>query len=122
MPDLTHTWGEDLKLSPTGNLALSSGSDWGTTAVVRMLMTNPGDDEFNPDFGGGIRAFIGSTASNQQIQASILKSMRSLAAVDQTVPVSVVVVSDAGTRFVKIKYVDSASGQTVALTPIQLGG
>ncbi len=54
MYDLSHQWGDDLTVGPTGDMALVTGSVFGQQRVLRRLMTNPGDYIWQLDYGAGL--------------------------------------------------------------------
>ena len=43
MLDISHYWGEDLGIGPTGDLGLAAGSPQVQQRILRRLLTNPGD-------------------------------------------------------------------------------
>ncbi len=57
--DLNHLWGGDLGSSPSGDIALSSGTQRGQQRVLRRLLTNPGDYVFQPSYGAGLPQYVG---------------------------------------------------------------
>lgn len=120
MADLSHIHGQDLTVSATGGLLLSSGTEHGQQRVIRRLMTNPGDDQWTPEYGGGAPAFVGSTASADRIRAAFLKQMRMEAVVDQSVAPRVTVSAQPnGTTTATVEYRD-AQGVT-SRTTIPMG-
>jgi phage baseplate assembly protein W len=118
MPDVSQLWGSDLSLSPTGDLALASGSMLGQQRVLRRLLTNPGEYIWQPGYGGGLAQFIGEPANALQIRAVIRSQIFKEAAVAQTPEPVIDVVSSSGdgSVYVHIRYVDSGSGQTQTLS------
>ena len=57
MSDISHQWGSDLSIGPTGDFALVSGAILGQQRVLRRLLTNPGDYIWHPDYGAGLAEF-----------------------------------------------------------------
>jgi phage baseplate assembly protein W len=118
MPDVSQLWGSDLSLSPTGDLALASGSMLGQQRVLRRLLTNPGEYIWQPGYGAGLGQFIGEPANALQIRAVIRSQIFKEAAVARTPEpvIDVVPSSGDGSVYVHIRYVDSGSGQTQTLS------
>lgn len=72
MADIAHQWGFDLKLGPTGDLAVATGSILCQQRVLRRLLTNLLDYIWHPSYGAGLAGFIGRPANTSQIRAAIL--------------------------------------------------
>ena len=117
MTDISHTYGEDLSLSPTGDLACAAGSQLCRQRVIKRLLTNTGDYIWNLDYGAGLGAFIGQAALPDRIRATIRSQIFKEAAVARTPePVIDVQVGTEGTVSVHIRYVDATYGQTQTLS------
>jgi phage baseplate assembly protein W len=120
MADLSHQWGSDLSLGPTGDVASASGQLLGQQRVLRRLLTNPGEYIWQLDYGAGLARFIGRPVNPQQISAIVRSQIFKEASVArQPEPVINVQVSPggaAGTVYVYIRYVDADSGQTQVLS------
>ena len=119
MTDISHQWGSDLSVGPTGDLAVVSGAQLGQQRVLRRLLTNPGDYIWQLDYGAGLARFIGQPGNELQIRAVIRSQIFKEAVVARTPePVIDVQVSPgaAGTVYVHIRYVDLPSGQTQILS------
>jgi len=71
MPDLSHQWGSDLSLSPTGDLALADGPDLTRQRVLRRLLTNQGDYIWHLDYGAGLPGFVGQPDNSPGIAALV---------------------------------------------------
>src|SRR3954454_665104 len=71
MTDVSHQWGSDLTVGPTGDVARVSGPMLGQQRVMRRLLTSPGDYIWQLDFGAGLSRFIGQPINEQQIQAVV---------------------------------------------------
>ncbi len=56
-------FGQDLQLSGTGDLRLSSGADRSEQRIVRRLLTNPGDYCWHSNYGAGLPAYVGQALS-----------------------------------------------------------
>jgi hypothetical protein len=76
--DIQQLFGNDISLDGTGNLSVSSGSEQAKEAIVRRLLTNPGDYIWHPDYGAGIGRFVGenlSTANYDEIRSTIVSQI-----------------------------------------------
>jgi phage baseplate assembly protein W len=120
MADVSHQWGSDLALGPTGDVASASRQLLGQQRVLRRLLTNPGEYIWQLDYGAGLARFIGRPVNPQQISAVVRSQIFKEAAVArQPEPVINVQISPggaAGTVYVYIRYVDADSGQTQVLS------
>lgn len=120
MSDISQTWGSDLFLSASGDIALASGSTLGQQRVLRRLLTNPGDYIWQPNYGAGLSQFIGKPANALQISAAIRSQMFKEPTVARSPePVIDVALSpdDSGnTVYVHIRYVDASSQQTQTIS------
>ena len=120
MADISHLWGYDLSLGPTGDLAAASGALLGQQRVLRRLLTSPGDYIWQPDYGAGLARFIGQPGNIMQIRAIIRSQIFKEPAVARS-PEPVIDVQAApngaeGAVYVNIRYVDAPSGQTQVLS------
>lgn len=82
--DVAHIWGNDLQLSPTGDLLLSSGADRSKQRVLRRLLTNSGDYLDHTRYGGGIPASVGALLNVPTQRAKITAQMKLERSVAQT--------------------------------------
>jgi phage baseplate assembly protein W len=117
MPDAALLWGQDLTGSPSGDIAVVSGSQLGQQRVLRRLMTNPGDYIWHADYGAGLAQFIGATCNIPQIKAAVRSQIFMESAVARTPePVIDVRGSADGSLYVHIRYVDAPSGLSQTLS------
>ena len=117
MPDLSHAFGEDLAVGPTGDLALVSGAERGRQRVLRRLLTNPGDYIFQPAYGAGLARFVGRPVSAAQIRAVVRSQIFKERAVARSPEPDIAVDAGADGRvFVAIRYADAQSGETQLLS------
>jgi|UniRef100_A0A8J4HC79 phage baseplate assembly protein W len=117
MNDLFQQWGNDLAVSPTGDLALAAGALRGQQRVLRRLLTNPGDYIWQPSYGAGLAQFVGQPANPLQIAAVIRTQMLNEAVVAPTPAPAIDISADTtGTLSVSISYVDAPSGETQVLS------
>jgi phage baseplate assembly protein W len=120
MPDISHQWGSDLSVGPTGDLACVSDAQLGQQRVLRRLLTSPGDYIWHPEYGAGLARFIGQPGNALQIRAVIRSQVFKEACVARSPePVIDVQISPggaAGTVYVHIRYVDAPTNQTQILS------
>lgn len=117
MPELAHSFGHDLVVSATGDLALSSGTQEGQERVLRRLLTNPGDYVWHGDYGAGLARFLGQPIAASRIAAVSRSQMFKEAAVARSpAPTIEVAGSPDGTVVETITYVDANTGASVPLT------
>ena len=121
MPDVSHTFGQDLTISPAGDIALSNGPALGLQRVLRRLLTNAGEYIWQPTYGAGLPAAVGQVANVPRIKAVIRAQMLQENAVART-PAPVITVKQLpnNTILAQVQYVDAESGtmQTVNLPVI----
>ena len=120
--DIAHTgWGGDIGTSTTGDLATVSGDPATRARIIRRLLTNPGDYIARPDYGGGIRRFIGSLFNASQVQAIIIAQLRLESGVAQSpAPTATVTQTDTGV-IATIQYYDATTGAPVVLSVTEKG-
>lgn len=122
--DLNHQWSSDLSASPVGDLAVVSGDVRVQQRILRRLLTNPADPVNNlppdyiwhPDYGCGLRRFIGSVASADEIAAAVRGQMLMESGVAQNPPPSVTVQVLNNSIALTLSYYDAASGQPAAMS------
>jgi hypothetical protein len=116
MPDLSQTFGADLTLSATGDLALADGTALGQQRVLRRLLTAPRDYIWHVAYGAGLPRFVGQPAHPDRI-AAITRSQMYREAVVLRNPAPVVTVNGQPTSVVtlSIQYADATSQQPAVL-------
>ena len=112
MPDIHHWYGDDLALSPSGDLAVVDGIDLGNQRIVRRLMTAVGGYLWHLDYGAGIPQRIGDTLDLAAIEALVASQIFLEASVSRTPPPKITVQPILGGVFVSITY-------TLARTQLQ---
>lgn len=117
MNDLAHIFGADLALSPTGDLAVSTGTQAGQERVLRRLLTNPGDYLWHLDYGAGLAAMVGQPAYPGRIAAVARAQMLRETAVARS-PAPLVTASGlpTGTVTLSIRYADATTGDSATLS------
>jgi hypothetical protein len=119
MADLSLSWGADLSVGPTGDLAIVTESLLGQQRVIRRLLTSGGNYIWQPTYGAGLGGLVGLPVSVAQIRAVIRGQIFNEAVVAVTPePVVSVAVEQAGlfnTCTATIKYTDSITNQAQAV-------
>lgn len=116
MNDLSHYYGSDIAVSPTGDLAPIDGTVRGQQRILRRLLTNPGDYLWHPTYGAGLPQYIGQPLDAPKLQALIVGQMRMEDCVAQS-PEPVITIGQipAGIA-VDIQYRDASSNTTQLLS------
>ena len=116
MPDLSHFWGTDLAIGPSGDLALAVDADLSTQRVLRRLLTTPGDDMWHLAYGAGLPRFVGEPTASSLIAALVHAQLRHETGVAQQPPPTLDV-SDDGTGGItlSVQFTDPASGRAASL-------
>ena len=136
MAEPFHFWGEDLAVSPSGDLLVVElldpnqpstlyGNDEGTQRIYRRLMTGAaitgsksGEDIFAPQYGGGVPQLIGTPVTQAQISGMVNRQMFLEAAVAKTPAPEITLTAQPGLGefAVEIKYTNASTGQPVSLS------
>ena len=116
MSDISHTFGYDLDISDTGDLAIVSGSNIGKQRITRRLCTNPGDYIFWTDYGAGLPQRIGNADTLSDLTSVILEQMKMEASISQspTPSIKMYTLTD-GTKKISIQYSDSNTDETTLM-------
>jgi hypothetical protein len=128
MSDLYQYWGNDLNVSPSGDLALANSTDTTQQQILRGLLTNAAlfdragnplataDYSDHPDFGASLPRRIGSTLNVNEIRALVRSIVVSFPGVARTpAPVIDVIPFNNGAT-VNIQYADVITGETELLS------
>ncbi|HUB48679.1 MAG TPA: hypothetical protein VMB73_27185 [Acetobacteraceae bacterium] len=120
MGDVDHQWGSDLSFGPTGDVAVVSGAAMGQERVLRRLLTNPLDYIWQPTYGAGLAAFVGSPTNSTRIQSVIRSQIFKETTVardpEPTINISINPGGSTGDVYVQVFYVDAPTGQTQVMT------
>jgi phage baseplate assembly protein W len=112
MFDINHTFGGDLAVSVSGDLAAVSGSALGQQRVLRRLLTNAGDYIWQLTYGAGLPAMIGMPVNPSAIAGLVSSEISLESAVAQT-PTPVIDVQAQGTIVsLQITYTDATDATT----------
>lgn len=122
MPDAQHTFGNDLTLSATGDIATVDDTQLGQERIIRRLLTNPGDYIWEQTYGAGLPRFIGQPANAARMQAVARTQMYREAVVSRNPAPNITVdVQPTGVVTMNITYADAESGQQQVLS-FNVGG
>ena len=118
MADVSHIWGSDIALGPSGDLALATGLEEGRQRVLRRLLTTLRNYIWHLDYGGSLPATVGQPADAYAIEG-VARLQMSLEACVAAVPEPGVSVSTDGQggTFLQITYTDAGTGRQVSLGP-----
>lgn len=116
MTELVHYFGNDLQVSPTGDLSIASDSQARQQRVLRRLLTNVQDYIFHPEYGAGLPAQVGQPTDIAGIKAVIGGQLLLEASVAQSPPPVVAVTPIPNGVACSIKYTDNINGAPVSLT------
>lgn len=115
MTDLYHFIGDDLSVSPTGDVQQVEGLEQTSQRILRRLLTNPGDYIWHPNYGAGLGQKIGTVLDARAITALITSQIflednvaRSPAPVISVTPI-------ANGIAVRIQYYDGSTGKLATL-------
>lgn len=111
--DIGHLWGQDIRISPTGDLAVVSLADRSKERVLRRLLTNGGEYIDHQDYGAGAGQQVGQIANVSAITSLVAGQMKREATVSQVVSPVVSVTPVAKGVAVSVSYL-SAPDQTPA--------
>jgi hypothetical protein len=120
MSDLQLTWGADLLVGATGDLAVVDGPTLGQQRIIRRLLTNIGDYLWQPYYGAGLASFVGISINPSEIRAVIRSQIfkeHSVALAPE--PVVTVGTDQSGSfniNYVTIEYTDNSVTQSQVLT------
>lgn len=88
--DIAHTYGTDLQIAPPGDYStVSDPTTIANQVLARFILTNPGDDIFNPAFGLGAKKIIGKANAIELIKAVVKDGLSTLDIVDHSQTVQV---------------------------------
>jgi phage baseplate assembly protein W len=111
--DINHNMGGDVLVTSLGDLAPAAGLVRRQQRILRRLLTNPGDYLWQPEYGAGLRRFMGSTANTTQI-VGVIKTQLALEGGVSNAVVSVQALLDG--LSVSINYTDTENNQPTVLS------
>ena len=107
--DIAHAYGADLQLSATGDLLAVDSVTRSNQRVLRRLLTNPGDYLWQPEYGAGLPARIGTLLDAEEITGLIRAQIFEEASVSQEPEPEITVVPIANGVSVGIRYTERES-------------
>lgn len=123
MPDLSHSFGEDLVVSANGDLLTADSVDLSEQRVLRRLYTNLQDYIWQPNYGAGIPGKIGAPFDVSTIKGIVIAQMCLEESVVRNPAPVVEVESFPNGMFVNITYTEADSGQPAVLSfPVSSAG
>lgn len=116
MAEISHQWGNDLALSPSGDLAVVDGLQRGLQRVIRRLMTAPAELVMHQTYGAGVPQRIGQTLDVDLINSVIRAEIFKEDAVAKTPAPVIDVTAFLNGVIVSIKYADAVTGAQQSLS------
>lgn len=92
LSDVSQYWGNDLQVSPTGDLVRSITVERSKQHVLRRLLTAIGNYIAHTNYGAGLPGDIGTVLDLAKIKAKIVGQMALEASVAQSPPPTVTLV------------------------------
>ena len=114
--EVQHTVGEDLTLSPTGDLAVSTGLNRTKERLLRRLITNAGEYVWHVKYGAGLPGYIGKALDPGQVKAVIRSQMAQEESVLQNPEPTISIVAIQNGVAVSIAYQDAQTNSPVTLS------
>ena len=115
MTDASHTFGQDLTFSPSGDVLTAVNSLEGQQRVLRRVLTTQPGYTWEPTYGCGVPVMVGSIDTGPRIEARVRSQMLMEEAVAQLPPPIVVVTPIQDGQNISIKYEDAKTGDPVLL-------
>lgn len=128
--DLLQWWGDDLSLTPSGDLALVNGLLKSNQRVFRRLCTNGsqtgaqvGEYIWEPPYGGSLPWYVGQLARNTVLDGLIRAQMYQEASVAHSPGPKVTVnMNPNGTFLAEIQYTEVESGNRTQVLQVDVTG
>jgi len=115
MSDLSHSFGSDLEVTVSGDLAAVSGSALGQQRVLRRLLTNAGDYIWQLAYGAGLPSMIGMPVDAAAIAGLVRSQIFLEGAVAQTPTPVIDVQAESSVVSLQITYTDATDTTTQAV-------
>lgn len=116
MPDVAQLWGNDLQLTPSGDVFMCDGDELTKERIIRRLMTLGGSYLWHQTYGAGVPQRIGDVLNTDLIKGVVTAQVRKEGTVAATPAPQITVIPILNGVSVWIKYWSSITGQQVALT------
>ncbi|WP_419757349.1 hypothetical protein [Acidisoma sp.] len=121
MSDINHTFGGDLAVGASGDLAAVSGSTLGQQRVLRRLLTNPSDYIWQLTYGAGLPSMIGMPVDAAAIAGLIRSQIFLEGAVAQTPTPLIDVQAQSNIVSLQITYTDASETTAQAINVVMTG-
>jgi len=128
MNDVSHYYGGDLDVSPTGDLLVADATTTGEQRVYRRLLTNQAlisptgdpiasaDYTFHPNYGAGLPRYVGQPTRIQEVTSLINKQIALETAVATSPAPVIKVTPDSNQLGVVVQYNDAQSKAPVIIS------
>lgn len=121
MTDTAHFWGRDIDFSASGDDLLADGALELEQRILRGLLSNPGDDQFDLTYGAGLGQYVGQALTPEKyaaIQSSIMSVLMAEPDVMKIPLPNITYQADNANSFLSatISYIYAPTGQTKAIT------
>lgn len=116
MADLDHLVGDDLKVSPTGDLAIAAGDTETQERILRRLITSVGGYMFHTDYGAGIGGMVGDPVGIEAIQGIVAGQLGLEESVAKMPAPTVTVTPIIGGVFCAISYFNAVNNNPYTLS------
>lgn len=115
MTDLAHFIGDDLSVSPTGDIQQIDGLSQTSQRLLRRLLTNQGEYIWHPTYGAGLGARVGTLLDIPGITGLIRSQILLETNVARSPAPVITVTALTGGLAVRIKYYDGSTGLLATL-------
>jgi hypothetical protein len=117
MADAWLEWGEDLCISPVGDILMAGSVTLSQQRILRRLLTNPTDYIWHPGYGAGLGQFVGQVDVAEAVEGATYAQMYQEASVARQ-PLPTVRVDEGydATVTLNIIYTETDSTSPQALT------
>jgi hypothetical protein len=121
MADVSQWFGQDLEVSPSGDIQTIDGFYYTSQRIVRRLMTIVKDYIWQPEYGASLPVRVGQKLDLQIITSIIVSQILLEDTVAKSPVPSITVTEVENGVSVNITYTDASSGKAVALA-FDVGG
>lgn len=130
MADLNHWWGQDLVLTPSGDLSTVDNLNKDNQRIFRRLCTNGSKSGahlaeylFHPDYGGSAPWYVGQTTDEPTLEGVIRFQMyQEESVLHDPEPIITPHINPNGTFSVVIQYENSGTDDSVPPLVIEVTG
>lgn len=116
MPDIYHSFGEDLVVSASGDLLTADSINLSNQRILRRLLTNPTDYIWQPKYGAGLPQKIGDPFDVSTINAIVTGQMYLEKTVLRDPPPTINVSSFQNGMFIDLTYTETDSEEETVLS------